>query len=75
MKVLLLEDDIALSDLLNEHLLDLGYEVVLCTNGQEALEALIDNKFDIALLDINTPSITGIEVLKELEKSIKIIFQ
>ena len=71
MKVLLLEDDIALSDLLNEHLLDLGYEVVLCTNGQEALEALIDNKFDIALLDINTPSITGIEVLKRVRKEYK----
>lgn len=71
MKVLLLEDDIALSDLLNEHLLDLGYEVVLCTNGQEALEALMDNKFDIALLDINTPSITGIEVLKRVRKEYK----
>jgi DNA-binding response OmpR family regulator len=71
MKVLLLEDDVALSDLLNEHLLDLGYEVVLCTNGQEALEALIDNKFDIALLDINTPNITGIEVLKRVRKEYK----
>ena len=66
MKVLLLEDDIALSDLLNEHLEDKGYEVTLCTNGQEALEALIDKKFDIALLDINTPVITGIEVLKRV---------
>lgn len=66
MKVLLLEDDIALSDLLNEHLEDKGYEITLCTNGQEALEALIDKKFDIALLDINTPVITGIEVLKRV---------
>ncbi len=66
MKVLLLEDDIALSDLLNEHLEDKGYEVTLCTSGQEALEALIDEKFDIALLDINTPNITGIEVLKRV---------
>ena len=66
MKVLLLEVDIALSDLLNEHLEDKGYEVTLCTNGQEALEALIDKKFDIALLDINTPVITGIEVLKRV---------
>lgn len=66
MKVLLLEDDVALSDLLNEHLEDKGYEVTLCTNGQEALEALIDKKFDIALLDINTPVITGIEVLKRV---------
>lgn len=71
MKVLLLEDDIALSDLLNEHLLDKGFEVTLCTNGQVALEALIEQKFDIALLDINTPQISGIDVLKTIRKEYK----
>jgi two-component system, OmpR family, response regulator len=71
MKVLLLEDDVALSDLLNEHLEDKSYEVVLCTNGQDALEALIDQKFDIALLDINTPIISGIEVLKTIRNEYK----
>lgn len=71
MKVLLLEDDAALSDLLSEHLQDLGYEVTLCANGQDALETLIDKKFDIALLDINTPTITGIEVLKRVRNEYK----
>ena len=71
MKVLLLEDDVALSDLLNEHLTDLGYDVTLCINGQEALEALVDNKFDIALLDINTPIISGINVLKTIRNEYK----
>ena len=71
MKVLLLEDDVALSDLLNEHLEDKGFEVTLCTNGQVALEALIEQKFDIALLDINTPQISGIEVLKSIRKEYK----
>ncbi|BAK72955.1 response regulator transcription factor [Arcobacter sp. L] len=71
MKVLLLEDDVALSDLLNEHLVDKGYEVTLCANGQDALESLIDKKFDIALLDINTPIISGIEVLKRVRNEYK----
>ncbi|MDY3200878.1 MAG: response regulator transcription factor [Arcobacter sp.] len=71
MKVLLLEDDVALSDLLNEHLVDKGYEVTLCANGQDALESLIDKKFDIALLDINTPTISGIEVLKRVRNEYK----
>jgi len=66
LKVLLLEDDPALNDLLNDHLTDKGYDVTLCTNGQEALEYLIDNIYDLALLDINTPLMTGIEVLKSL---------
>ncbi|MFK2823998.1 response regulator transcription factor [Arcobacter sp. YIC-80] len=71
MKVLLLEDDFALSDLLSDHLEDKGFEVTLCTNGEEALEYLIDEKFDFALLDINTPIMTGIEVLKTIREDYK----
>ena len=71
MKVLLLEDDVALSDLLSEHLTDLGYEVTLCTNGQDALETLVEQKFDIALLDINTPIMSGINVLKTIRTEYK----
>ena len=71
MRVLLLEDDIALSDLLNEQLEDKGFEVTLCTIGQEALENLVDKKFDFALLDINTPTISGIEVLKRVRTEYK----
>lgn len=71
MKILLLEDDVALSDLLNEHLEDKGYEVTLCTNGQDALESLIEKKYDIALLDINTPILSGIDVLKTIRKDYK----
>lgn len=64
MKILLLEDDVSLSDLLNDHLIDKGYDVTLCFNGQEALENLIENRYDIAILDINTPLMSGLEVLK-----------
>jgi DNA-binding response OmpR family regulator len=71
MKVLLLEDDDLLSDLLNDHLIDKGYDVTLCLNGQDALEYLIDEKFDIALLDINTPIMTGLEVLKTIREEYK----
>lgn len=71
MKILLLEDDPALNDLLDEHLQDKGYTVTLCTNGQEALEYLIDDVFDLALLDINTPIMTGIEVLKTIREDYK----
>ncbi len=71
MRVLLLEDDVALNDLLSEHLLDKGYDVVVCSNGQEALEYLVDEKFDLALLDINTPFLSGIEVLKTIRNDYK----
>ena len=71
MRVLLLEDDNLLSDLLNDHLLDKGYDVTLCLNGQDALEYLIDEKFDLALLDINTPIMSGLEVLKTIREEYK----
>lgn len=71
MKVLLLEDDNLLGDLLNDHLLDKGYNVTLCLNGQEALEYLIDEKFDLALLDLNTPIMSGLEVLKTIRDEYK----
>ena len=71
MRVLLLEDDHALSDLLSEHLQDKGYQVTNCSNGEEALEYLLDSIFDLALLDINTPLMSGLEVLKTLREDYK----
>ena len=71
MKVLLLEDDPALNDLLNDHLTDMNHQVTLCTNGQDALEYLLDDVYDLALLDINTPIMTGIEVLQSLREDYK----
>jgi DNA-binding response OmpR family regulator len=68
LKILLLEDDFALNDLLNEHLTDKNFDVTLCTNGQEALENLLDDVYDLALLDINTPLMSGLEVLKTLRE-------
>ena len=68
MKVLLLEDDSALSDIMYDHLTHNGYEVTLATNGDDALEYLIDENYDLALLDINTPGMTGIEVLKTIRE-------
>ncbi|MCB0726394.1 MAG: response regulator transcription factor [Ignavibacteriae bacterium] len=44
-------------------------------NGKKALEMIIDKKPDIAILDIDMPRMTGLEVLKELkEKEVKVIF-
>lgn len=71
MRILLLEDDLALSDIVSDHLRHQGYDVTLCTNGEDALETLIDEKFDLALLDINTPILSGIDVLKTMREEYK----
>lgn len=71
MKVLLLEDDTALSDILNDYLVDKGYDVTLCSEGETALEHLIDDIYDFAILDVNTPTISGLDVLKQLRDDYK----
>lgn len=71
MKVLLLEDDLALSDILNDHLVHKGYEVTLCSKGEDAFEHLIDEVYDFAILDVNTPTMSGIDVLKNIREEYK----
>jgi DNA-binding response OmpR family regulator len=69
MKVLLLEDDTLLNEIIEEFLLDLNYEVVTTYDGQDALEAIYENRFDLLLLDVNVPSINGLDLLKSLKEN------
>lgn len=64
--VLLLEDDLLLGETLTDLLEEEGYEVRLCRNGQEALDATYGKRYDLYLLDINVPQIDGITLLSEL---------
>ncbi len=69
MKVLLLEDDTLLNEIIEEFLLDLNYEVITTYDGQDALEAIYENSFDLLLLDVNVPSINGLDLLKSLKEN------
>lgn len=65
MKILLLEDDPILSDIMYDYLVDIGYQVTLCCDGESALEAIDTTNFDLFIFDINVPMQSGIEVLKD----------
>lgn len=69
MKILLLEDDTLLNEIIVEFLEELDYEVITTFDGQEALETIYDNKFDLLILDVNVPSLNGFELLKELKSN------
>lgn len=71
MNVLLLEDDIALSDIISDFLEEKGFDVTICSNGEVALEYLIEDIYDFAILDINTPIMSGIDVLKHIREDYK----
>ncbi len=61
-KVLLLEDDIILQEIIEEYLLENGFEVESFIDGQEALAAIDSNAYDMLLLDVNVPTIDGFEL-------------
>ena len=69
MKILLLEDDLLLSEIIVEHLEYYNYTVTPIYNGIEAEDLLFEEKFDLLLLDVNVPLLNGFELLKSLRNS------
>jgi len=65
MKILILEDNERLANLIVEALEQKKYHVDLFKDGKMALEA-IDNGYDCFILDINVPGIDGLSLLKEI---------
>lgn len=69
-KVLVVDDDAALSEMLQLVLRQEGFDCVLCPTGDKALAAYRDNNPDIVLLDVMLPGKDGVEVCGEIrEKS------
>lgn len=67
-KVLLAEDDAALGFVIKDSLEEAGYDVVLCADGQTAIERFNKNEFDICLLDVMMPHKDGFEVAKKIRQ-------
>lgn len=66
MKVLLMEDDLVLHEILMEHLLASGYEVLGCEDGEEAERLIFKESFDLLLLDVNVPYIDGFSLVESI---------
>ncbi|MGB1226267.1 MAG: response regulator transcription factor [Poseidonibacter sp.] len=69
MKVLLLEDDELLNEIIEEFLISLNYNVVSIYDGQEALERIYEESFQLLILDVNVPSLNGFDLLKSLKQN------
>ena len=68
LKILWVDDQI---DLLKSHIIFLNernYDVETCTNGNDALEMISNQRYEIILLDENMPGLSGIETLKRIKK-------
>lgn len=71
-KVLIVEDDLNLLEALKYNLLKEGHEVVISTDGVQALETARKEKPDLILLDIMLPKMSGFEVCRILRKEMSV---
>ncbi|WP_318528166.1 response regulator transcription factor [Lysinibacillus capsici] len=62
--ILLVEDDEAIREMVDNYLTMEGFKVTTATNGEEALHNCLQNTFDLVILDIMIPKLNGLEVLK-----------
>jgi DNA-binding response OmpR family regulator len=65
-KILVVDDDILVLEALRELLVADGYEVTTATRGQEALEVMEREHFDLLVLDVVMPKMTGFDVCREI---------
>lgn len=63
-KILIIEDDFYIRDIYNTAFTKAGFEVNLATDGKIGVDLLRTRQYDVVLLDIMMPNMTGIDVLK-----------
>jgi len=68
LRILFADDERSLQEFMRSELPRLGHEVTVCSDGKQAVKALEKGNFDVAILDIRMPGMTGVEVLGQLRQ-------
>ncbi len=68
-KLFLLEDDTTLNETICDFFISEGYSIESAYDGLEAQDMLYEKRYDLLLLDVNTPGMNGFEVLKEVRSN------
>jgi DNA-binding NtrC family response regulator len=68
-RLLVVDDESGIVEILCEIFSANGYETVGCTSGKEALEILMEQSFDLILTDLRMPEMDGLELLKAVKKT------
>ena len=71
-EILFLEDEVTIREVLTEYMSVAGHKVTECGNGDEAVERLREKKFDLAVLDIRVPGMSGLKVLEYIRKELSL---
>ena len=73
MKILLVEDDTMLNEMISEYITSTGHMIKSAKSGNESLEILNKEKFDLLILDINLPDIDGFTILEKMHEQKRMI--
>ena len=73
MKILLVEDDIMLNEMITEYITSTGHVIKNAKTGMESLEILEKEKFDLLILDINLPDIDGFTILEKMHEQKRMV--
>lgn len=67
-KIILIEDEVKLARFVELELRYEGYDVTVCHDGREGLQMITDGNYDMVLLDLMLPGLTGIEICRRVRK-------
>jgi Response regulators consisting of a CheY-like receiver domain and a winged-helix DNA-binding domain len=69
-KVLIVDDEIDIADLISDVLIDEGFETITKNNGEDAVQAVSEDVFDLIILDIMMPKMNGTEVCTHIRDKV-----
>ena len=67
-KILLVDDEAAIADLVEVYLTNEGYTVYKCENAAQALECVEQKQVDLAILDVMLPDLSGFELCRRIRQ-------
>ena len=67
-KILVVDDELEICELMSEYLTDLGYEVVTTATGKAALKEASKSQFDLIFLDIYLPDEDGVVIYEKIRQ-------
>ena len=68
-KVLIVDDEESIREVLRDLFSELGYNVSLAEDGKKGLDAALSTDIDLAVLDVSLPGMNGLEVLRVLKEA------
>lgn len=68
LKILVVEDDVFMVDLLVHELKKAGFEIIVANTGREGVQKYQESKPDLVLLDIILPDLNGLDALREIRR-------